>query len=255
MDNTTVKPADEGYSIDLLQLVKALWKRAWLIVLAAILAGGIGFSVASFLIAPTYSSSILVYVNNGKAAETPNYSISSADINAAKSLVSTYGEILKNRTTLERVINRIGLDYTVGELSGMITASPANNTEIMRVTVVSEDPYEAAEIANTIAQVLPVRISEIIDGASMEVVDLAIPNTNKIAPSVTKFTAIGMLLGIVLAAAIVVIQFLLDDTIHDEEYITRNYECPILAKIPDLSSSSGKHYGGYYQQSTPAEKK
>ena len=53
MDNTTVKPADEGYSIDLLQLVKALWKRAWLIVLAAILAGGIGFSVASFLIAPT----------------------------------------------------------------------------------------------------------------------------------------------------------------------------------------------------------
>ena len=242
------KKTKEYYTIDLLHIMKSLAKRAWLIILAAFVAAFVGFSIAAFVITPTYSSSIMLYVNNTSfSLGNTSFSISASEINAAQSLVKTYSEILNNRTTLERVIDKAGVDYTYQQLSGMIKAAPSNETEIMKVTVTCEDPYEAAKIANCIAEVLPIRISEIIDGASMDVVDSAVPNENKVNPSITKYTALGLLLGLLVSAGILVVVAILDDTIHDEEYVLQNYEFPILAKIPDLANTGGKHYGYYYQ--------
>lgn len=245
MENNKTK---EYYTIDLGHLFKTLWQRAWVIALAGFLAAVIGFSLSAFVITPTYSSSIMLYVNNSSfSLGNTNFSITSSEITAAQNLVKTYSEILNNRTTLERVIDKTGVPYTYRELSGMISAAPSNETEIMRVTVTAEDPYEAAKIANCIAEVLPVRVSEIIDGASMEVVDSAIPELEKIAPSITTYTAVGLILGILLAIIAIVVSALLDDTIHDEDYVLQNYECPILAKVPNLLSAGGRHYEYYYQ--------
>ena len=245
---------NEYYTIDLMHIIKTLWHRAWIIVLSGILAAGIGFSVANFLIVPQYSSSIMLYVNNSSfSLGNTSFSISSSEISAAQSLVKTYGEILNNRTTLERVIEKSGVEYTYEELSDMIKSSPSNDTEIMVVTVTTDDPYVSSKLANCIAEVLPVRISEIIDGASMEVVDAAVPNLQKVSPSITKYTAVGLFLGAFLAIIILVIVALNDDTIHDEEYVLQTYNYPILAKVPDLLNSGAKQYS-YYSQRRSSKK-
>ena len=236
----------EYYTIDLAHIAKTIGRRFWILIVAGLLAAFIGFAYSAWFIAPTYSSSIMLYVNNSSfSVGNTNFSISSSQIIAAQSLVNTYSEILKNRTTLERVIDKAGVPYSYSELSGMITAASSNETEIMKVTVTTEDPYEASRIANCIAEVLPIRIAEIIDGASMEVVDSAVPNTHKIAPNITTYTAVGLVLGVVLSLIAIVIFAMLDDTIHDEEYILRTYKYPILAKVPDLVNAGGKRYGRY----------
>ena len=159
------KPVREYYTIDLVHIFKTLWQRIWLIVLAGIIAAGIGFSVSAFLIKPEYSSSIMLYVNNSSfSLGNTSFSISSSEITAAQSLVKTYGEILNNRSTLERVIEKADVPYSYKQMSKKIQSGQSNNTEIMRVDVTTNDPYEAAKIANCIAEVLPVRISEIIHG-------------------------------------------------------------------------------------------
>lgn len=247
---------NEYYEIDLMHIVKILWRRVWLIVLSGFIAGAIGFAVAAFAISPTYSSSIMLYVNNSSfSLGNTNFSISSSEISAAQNLVKTYGVILNNRTTLERVIDKTDVPYTYKQLSEMIEASPQNGTEIMRVTVTTENPYEAAKIANCIAEILPIRVAEIIDGASMEVVDSAIPELQKVAPSVTTYTAISFVLGALLSMVVLVIFALMDDTIHDEDYVLQNYDCPILAKVPNLVNSGSKHYGYYYQDESKKEGK
>ena len=136
----------------------------------------------------------------------------------------------------------------------MIVSGSANDTEIMYVTVTATDPNEANAIANCIAEVLPVRIAEIIDGASMEVVDWSVPNDKKVAPSITQYTAIGMILGALLSTIVIVIIAMLDDRIHDEDYIIETYDYPILAKIPDLVDTDNKHYGYYYQSRSSSKK-
>ena len=40
----------------------------------------------------------------------------------------------------------------------------------------------------------------------------------------------------------------LQDTIHDEEYILRTYDYPILGKVPDLLNKGSKSYGYYYRK-------
>ncbi len=240
----------EYYVVDIKHIFKSVWHRAWVIVISGLLVAAIAFSIAAFAITPQYSSSVMLYVNNSSLSiGGTSFSISSSEITAAQSLVKTYTEILKNRTTLERVIDRSGGDYTYLELYEMIKAAPSNETEIMKVTVTTSDPYEASKIANCIAEILPVRISEIIDGATMEVVDSAVPMTNKVSPSVTKYTAVGLILGVVISGIVLVILAVLDDTIHDEDYVLQTYEYPILAKVPDLFSSSSKSYSSYYQSS------
>ena len=245
----------EYYTIDIIHLAKALWRRVWVIALCGLLAATLGFSYSAFLIEPTYSSSIKLYVNNSSFSfGGADFSISASELNAAQSLVRTYGDILDSRSTLERVINKAGVDYTWEELSKMIEYAPSNDTEIMRVTVTGKDPYEASKIANTIAEILPVRISEIIDGASMEVVDSAVPDTEKVAPSITLYTALGLVLGVLGASLVLIVKAMMDDTIHDEEYVLRTYNYPILGKVPNLMNSGNKAYGYYSQNSQRSHK-
>jgi len=45
----------------------------------------------------------------------------------------------------------------------------------------------------------------------------------------------------------------MDDTIHDEDYIIKNYDCPMLAKIPDLTQVSSKKYGYYRRYYGPSK--
>lgn len=220
------------YTIDVLHIFRALWKRAWIIAVCGILAAAIGFSLAAFFIAPKYSSYVSLYVNNSSS----NASISASDLTAAQSLVKTYGEILNSRTTLERVIEKADVDYTRKELSDMIRYSSSNKTEILKVTVTCKDPEEACRIANAIADVLPLRITEIIEGTSMEIVDSAVIDNEKVSPGIIKYTAVGLLAGLFLSVAVLTILALLDDTIHSEEYILKAYSYPILGRIPDLTS-------------------
>lgn len=235
------------YTIDLMHILKILWQKAWIIILAALLAAGIGFGVSAFVMKPTYSSTILLYVNNSSISlGSTSLSISSSDITASQNLVKTYGEILDNRTTFERIIDKAEINYTTEELHDMIKSGSSNDTEIMYVTVTSNDPYEAAKIANVIAEVLPGRIAEIIENTSMEVVDSAVPNLQKVSPSITKYTAIGLILGVLASVAVISVVAMMDDRIHDEDYIIDTYDYPILAKIPNLVvTDSDAKYGKY----------
>lgn len=240
---------EEYYTIDVLNILKFVLQRFWVIVVSGILAAALAFGISAFVIAPQYSSSIMLYVNNSSfSLGNTNFSISSSEITAAQNLVKTYGEILNSRTTLERVIEKSGVEYDYKQLADMIDAAPSNGTEIMRVTVTAENPYEASKIANCIAEVLPIRISEIVDGASMEVVDSAIPNLEKISPSITKYTAVGLILGVLLSFLVLAIFAMMDNTIHDEEYVLKTYNYPILAKVPNLINPANRQRGYYSQK-------
>lgn len=238
---------DNDYiEIDLLRLVKALWRRAWAIVLAMLIFGGAAFSYAYFLITPMYRASALMYVNNSSIS-VGNTSVSLADLSASQSLVQTYLVIMKTRLTLNEVIEQADLAYTYEQLSGMISASAVDETEIFQINVTSPNPMEAELIANTLVEVLPKKIEEIMDGSSARAVDYAVVPTRKSSPNITRYTAMGLMAGFVISCGIIVLLELLDEQIHDEEYLIQTYDLPVLAGIPDLLSTKTRSgYGGYY---------
>ena len=125
------------------------------------------------------------------------------------------------------------------------------------MTVTSGNPEEARTLANVIATILPAKIADIVTNSSVVVVDYAVTPHSRVSPSYLKNAASGLLLGIVLASAVVVIRDLTDDVIHDEDYLLQQYKQPILATIPDLMAKTSKKYGyGYgYGSASKASKK
>ena len=237
-----VKTKEAEETVDLLHLLRVVWRKMWVIVLAGILLAAICFSWATFMIPETYSSSVMMYVNT--EASIGGYSISLSDLNTAKSLVSTYMVILNSRETLLMVLDEAECDYSYEELMDMIRTSQVNDTEIFSITVTSTDAEEAARLANAIAAILPQRIEAIIKGASMRVVSGGIPNYKKAGPNITRYTSLGLLVGMFLAATIVVVLELLNDVIRDENHVLQTYDIPILARVPELLGRESEH--GYY---------
>lgn len=236
----------EYIEIDLLRLLKAVYRRLAVIVLAMLLCGGGGLALARYAVPAKYQASALLYVNNS-AISVGSTSISLSDLSASKTLVDTYIAILNTRLTLNDVIREAGVDYSFAEIQRMIAAEAVNGTEIFEVTVTSKDPEEAERIANTIVQVLPDKIAQIVDGSSVRTVDLAVVPERRSSPSYAMFALVGMLAGALVSIGVTVVRELLDDQIHDEDDLLQTYNLPVLAAVPDLlSAQAGKGYGSYY---------
>ena len=105
------KNTKDYFVVDLAYIAKVIWEKIWFVVIASLVMAVIGFSVSAFLITPTYSSSVMLYVNNSSfTVGDLGFSISSSELTAAQSLAKTYTVLLKNRTTLERLIDETGVD-------------------------------------------------------------------------------------------------------------------------------------------------
>ncbi len=245
---------DDEMEIDLLKLARALWRRAWAIMLAAVIFGGAALTYTAIFVTPLYKAEALMYVNSSNiSVGGAKVSISQGELTAAQSLIKTYAVILTTRTTLNDVIEQSGVSYTYEELKEMISAQSVNSTEVFSITVTSPSPREAEMLANTIARILPEKISAIVEGSSARIVDYAVEPAKKASPSLSKNALIGAMLGFVLACGIVVIMELTDEQIHDTDYLIQTYDIPVLAVIPDLLSATSTN--DYYQSAEQRMKK
>ena len=254
MNNSKVRNENDEIEIDVLALIKFFWSKA-LVILVVMVAFAVLTIGGTFLfISPKYESTAVLIANNSNFSlgET-SFSISESLLSAANSLAGTYLRILNSRTTLERVIKESGVDYDYEELSEMLESETYTDAKGMfEVTVKSENPIEAENIANTIAKVLPDRIGELVDGSSVRIVDYAIVPAHAASPSYTKNTIIGALAGLVLICLIYTVKFINNsdnlEPITSEADISEYFpDIPVLGLIPNVhSKEKDGYYSSYY---------
>lgn len=246
---------EDVFEIDLIELARVLLSKALVLVVAALIAGAAALGYTLLGMKPKYEATTTLYVNNSAVSVgSVSFSVSATGVNTSDALVPTYILILQSRTTLEDVIAEANLNYTASQLSGMISAQAVSDTAVFNISVESESPVEAELIANTIAKVLPDRITEIVNGSSVRIVDYAIVPTQRSSPSYTNNTLIGMLIGLVLSAAVIVLQYIIkqqtSDVVATADDLKALYpDIPVLALIPDMHMSEKKgyyYYSSYY---------
>lgn len=230
---------------ELRRLMQAVWRRGWIVAVAAILCCALLLGATVFFITPKYEATTMLYVNNTSfSVGSASFSISDSALTAAQNLVKTYVVILLSRSTMERVIALADVPYTYEEISEMVTAYSVNGTEIFEVVVTSTDPAEAERIANTIAVVLPGQIAGIVDGSSVRVVDYAVVPERPSFPGYGLMAFLGFIVGFLLSLLVLIIAELSNNTIRSEDYLTETYpDVPLLAVIPDMEDRTKSHYG------------
>ena len=241
----SAEQTQEMMELDFARLFSVLGRKSWRIALVSVVCAALAFWGTFLLVTPKYQSSVMFYVNNNSVAlgDVPS-GITSSDILASQSLVSTYIVILDTWETLTDVINHSGVNRTYEELSEMLSAEAVADTQVFRVVVTSPDAQEALEIARAITKVLPQRISGIIEGTSAQMVDSALLATKPCSPHYGKAALIGFMVGFALSAGWILLREIFDGSIRTAADIPDSCGYPVLACIPQKQEEKQEAFSG-----------
>lgn len=234
---------EENKKINYKALLVFILKKSWIIVSAAILFGAAAFCFTKFAITPKYRATIRLYVNNKIEASS---SLTSSDVSASKSLVDTYITIIESDSVIDEIVENTENKYTNAQIKNMLSAKSINGTEVFEVSITGPSPEKCATIANAVADLAPGKISEIVDGSSVKIVDRAKVPSGPISPSISRNVAAAVLLGIVGSCIFVFFIFISDTTIYNENDIEEFCTLPILGILPDFTQVSKSKYDYLY---------
>lgn len=226
---------EEALEIDIRELLRVLAKRAWIIILCAVITGAAVLVYTVNFVTPMYRASVTMYVNNNSGNSG---TVSSGNLAVALQLVNTYVNIIQSDTVLEKVINETGLMLSAGQIRSMLSAKAVNDTEMFSIAITSANAQMSADVANAIADIAPAEISKIIRGSSAEVVDYARVPTSSVSPNYTRNTAIGVLAGAIFAVAFITVWMLMDTRVKGDADLAKICAIPVLGAIPDFTEAT-----------------
>lgn len=231
-NNMNVKTVDDG--IDLLDLCKSVLKKLHLIILAGVLMALAAVLVTKLFVTPMYTSTTKMYV---LSKQDSNSAVTSGDLQVGSQLIKDYVELVKSRSVMEQVINILGLDMEPDKLSDAITVSNSADTRILSISVKNANPKLAKQLADTVREVASVQIKDITYADSVNTVEEGNLPKNPSSPNTMKNGVLGGFLGMFLALGIIILLYVLDDTIKTTEDVERYLDLTVLSSIPIASGA------------------
>lgn len=226
----TTRNNDE-LEIDLLQLVNVIRANIVVIILSGLVLGLVAFLATKVFITPQYVSTAELYVLNRSNVE--NTSFTSSDLVGSAYLTKDYIELCKTRAVAETAVSKTGLPLTYEQVLKKLTVEEAStDTRVMSVKVTDPDPYVAQKLAAAICEAASDHIHEITDVQAVKIADPPTIPQKPSSPNAKRNALIGAFLGVLLAGVIVVIMFLVNDTLRTPEEVERYLELHVLGSIP-----------------------
>ena len=229
---------DNYKKFDLLFYFQRLWKNIILIVVFALICALAAFSITHFFVKEKYTASGVLYLSSGSddSSSSPNAVYSS--IYTSRYLAETYKETLKLRSFLTEVSDEIGGTYSWMQISNMLTVEIIGETEYISVSVTSTDKELAYEIASCICEKANEKFAETFKGGSATIADEVILPERPNDKGEIRNTILGALIGVLLIAAVVAIQFLFDEKLHQSEELKTYYNLPIIGETAQFPRNS-----------------
>ncbi|GIM28701.1 capsular polysaccharide biosynthesis protein [Clostridium polyendosporum] len=219
--------------MELKEYFNIIRKRILLIIIVTLSCTVLSAVISYFVIKPVYKADIAVIIgNNDKVADStkPNYN----DVMMYQKLVQTYSEFVKKRVIAEDVIKELNLDITADELINMISATPKGTTEFLNISVSSTNKDQVAEIANQVAKSLKKVSTEIKNQDNVQLVDGASAPQKPDSPKPLLNIAVAFFVGLMLSIGVAFLLEYLDNTVKDEEELTKLLGIPVIGVIPTI---------------------
>lgn len=119
-----------------------------------------------------------------------------------------------------------------------------DDTQVMKVTVKSDNPEWARQVCEQITVISPDVILESVEAGSVKVISNAAINPAPVSPNVGRNTMLGGVLGLVISVGIillaVLLAVLLDNKIHTEDDIAKYLDLAVVGVIPEYQGGKKK---------------
>ena len=231
--------------LDLKELFNIFWSKKVHIILIVLIFIALGVIYTVGFTTPKYTSSttLLLAGSESSGGETTN-SITTTDITLNSKLVSTYSVLVRSKDVLSQVISNLGMDISWESLKNNISVSSVEDTEVLEISVETENAEYSANIANEIAKVFTEKVAEIYNINNVHIVDEAEVSNTPSNINHKKDIIIFAFIGLVVSVIYVLVSNMLDTTIKTAEDIEKEFKLPVLASIPVYESAIQKRKGG-----------
>lgn len=234
---------DQEIEIDLREIAGLLLSRLWLLILSGIIIGAASGFITRVTYVPTYTSTAQLYVMGNSGLSSALMDISALQVSSQ--LTKDYMVLLESRPVIEQVAENLELDMTYEEIikSKMMNIENQDNTRILRVSITTEDPKLSKRIVNNIIRVGKKRIAEVMQAPEPNIAEDGVTGVLSEGSHFVRNIALGFIVGAFLAGFIIVVTYLMDDTIKSSEDLEKYLGLNTLGTIPlaeEHSSKSGK---------------
>lgn len=227
MNEIEQRERSEETEIDLVEVFQLFVRKLWLIILCLLAGAVIAGGYTKLLITPQYSATSTIYVLTKTTSVT-----SIADVQLGTQLTADFGEIAKTRPVVEQVIDDVGLDVSYENLVNRLEVTNPAETHLLKLTATDPDPAKAEKIANAYAQVMAEQVAQIMNTDKPNIAEKAVEPKRPSSPNFLKNVAMGALIGMILACAVILMQYLMNDTLQTEEDVQKYLGLHTLAAIP-----------------------
>ena len=224
--NTQIQNADDEMEIDLKELFFVLLQRWWIILLAGIICAGAAGVYTKTMVTPLYQSSSTIYILSKDTV------VSLSDIQLGSQLTKDYTVLVKSRPVIDQVIENVDLDMTYEQFLSRLELTNPSDTRMITITFTDEDPEMAKKVADEVAKVSKARVKEIMNTQEPTIAEEGYIPEQPSSPSMMKNVVMAGLLGVLLAMAVIVVIYLMDDTIKSSDDIEKYLGLTTLGVIP-----------------------
>jgi capsular polysaccharide biosynthesis protein len=224
-----VAMAEAGQEIDLLELLYSLLEKYKFILTSAIFCVFVAGIYSYFIATPKYQATSKLYVVNSKDS-----AINLSDLQIGSYLTSDYQEVFKTWELHEMVLRDININYTYETLESMLSISNPINTRILNIMITADSATEARDIANAYANAARQYISLTMATDKPNILSVALAPVDPVSPRKMMNMALGFVIGALLAAGVITVQFIMDDKIKTSEDILRYTGLPTFAVVPKM---------------------
>ncbi|HEM2786795.1 capsular biosynthesis protein CpsC [Streptococcus suis] len=214
--------------IDVLFLLKTIWRKKFLILLTAVLTAGLAFVYSSFLVTPQFDSTTRIYVVSQNVEAGAG--LTNQELQAGTYLVKDYKEIILSQDVLTQVATELNLKESLKE---KISVSIPVDTRIVSISVRDADPNEAARIANSLRTFAAQKIVEVTKVSDVTTLEEAVPAEEPTTPNTKRNILLGLLAGGILATGIILAMEVLDDRVKRPQDVEEVMGLTLLGVVPD----------------------
>ena len=232
-----VERDDQGTEIDLVELLYRLLEKARYLVLGALIGALIAGVYTLQFVKPTYQATSKLYIVNNKDSV-----INLQDLQMSTNLAQDYIEVFDTFTVKENATSKLlqmceanGVECPDKDIKVKVNVTNQNGTRILTVAATSTNPQIAMWKADAYAEAAQQFIAEVMrtdEPSTFERAEqVGIPE-NPVSPNKTRNIILGFIIGMVIAAAVVVVQFIVDDRVRNAEVLEKKLGLPVLGMMP-----------------------
>lgn len=217
------------------------------LIIAVAVAMAVVFGVATGLMTnDTYSARCSMYIMNVSQQDNST-GVSANGLEASQKLVDECIILIKSNNVIGEVteqLNARGFDTTVDAVRGSLGLTAVENTALLRITSTTEDP----ELSQAICEELMDYAPSVVDYAMRGLVTLNkiddVSEPSKNSPMVARNAILGGVFGLLLICALILVRYLMDNTIKDEKDLKDRFNVNVLGVVMDTTGSVDKATGG-----------